>query len=334
MRLPAPRGPLSGAIFPLLRGRPGSLPAGLPGLASGSSPAQADEDLQITLFACYALHYQGFDDVAADWEWHPPLLAVRAVAERRFEQSLRAMAGHCRDLPPAELPGTLLALGTSPGGPALADHMKRSATLDHFREFAIHRSLYNVMEADPHSWALPRISGPAKCALVEIQADEYGNGVPGRMHSELFQLMMAELGLDPSYGHYVEEIPAPSIAPLNALSMFGLHRRMRAALLGNLAISEIGSSQVNRCFSQGLDRLGAGPRGRLFYDEHVAADAVHEQVAAYSMCGSFAREFPDQAGEILFGATVTRLLKQASNAVMTTSWAQGLSSLRAAGLAA
>jgi Iron-containing redox enzyme len=331
MRLPQPRGPLSELLFAQLREPTKQLPERAETLAAhGPAQAHADDDVQVTLFACYALHYQGFDDVDDAWEWHPPLLAVRTLLEERFERSLRPLVTYPAELTPDELPGFLLQLGAPAGGPSLAEHMKQRATLDHFREFAIHRSLYNVMEADPHSWGLPRLTGRAKCALVEIQADEYGNGIPGRMHSELFQQMMAELDLDHSYGGYIEQIPAESIAPLNALSMFGLHRRLRGALLGNLAISEIGSSYGNRRFSQGLERLGASSATRLFYDEHVAADAVHEQIAAYNLCGAFARQFPGQTSEVLFGATVTRELKQRSNALMTTNWAKDRSSLRSA----
>ena len=49
------------------------------------------------------------------------------------------------------------------------------------------RSIYTLREADPHSWAIPRLTGRAKTALVEIQNDEYGNGDGSQMHAELFR---------------------------------------------------------------------------------------------------------------------------------------------------
>ena len=60
----------------------------------------------------------------------------------------------------------------------------------------MHRSVYHLREADPHTWAIPRLAGRAKAALVEIQIDEYGGGRPERMHAELFRTTMRELGLD------------------------------------------------------------------------------------------------------------------------------------------
>lgn len=336
MKLPMPRGPLSTALFPLLRRGPQDLPAPVRHLAEAGAQAEpyaepyADEDIQITMFACYALHYEGFADVSNEWEWHPSLLAMRAVLEARLEASLRRLADYPAGMKARELPKWLLRLGAPSANNALARHLKEQACIGQYREFAIHRSPYNVIEADPHSWALPRVHGPAKYALVEIQADEYGNGLPGRMHSELFQRMMVELGLDPSYGGHIEQIPAVSLAPMNALSMFGLHGLLRGALLGNLAMIEIGSSYVNRCFSDGLVRLGASEAARWFFDEHIAADAVHEQIAAYNLCGSFAEQCPAEADQVLFGADVTARLSQLSNVAMVHSWAQGRSSLRQA----
>lgn len=336
MRLPRPRGPLSTLLFPVLAGAPAPWPDGLLDVADPGADPLTDDDLQITLFVCYALHYRGFAEVDDTWEWHPSLVELCRVLEHRVEAALRRLAGPLPSVEADGLGAHLLAAGTpAPGGtgapaPSLADHMLRHGTVDHFREFAVHRSLYNLIEADPHSWALPRVSGRAKAALVEIQADEYGGGVPGRMHSELYAEMMAALGLENEYGFYIEEVPALSMAAFNALTMFGLHRRHRGALLGNLAVSEIGSSHVNRCFSRGLQRLGADPRARWFYDEHVEADAVHEQIAAFGMCGAYVAENPAELPAVLFGARASQELKRLANQEMVRCWQRGVSSLRPA----
>ena len=79
-------------------------------------------------------------------------------------------------------------------GPSLSRHVERDATREQVLEFLIHRSAYQLKEADPHSWALPRLSGGPKAALVEIQADEYGGGRPERIHARLFADAMAARG--------------------------------------------------------------------------------------------------------------------------------------------
>ena len=54
----------------------------------------------------------------------------------------------------------------------------------------VHRSAYQLKEADPHSWAIPRLTAAPKAALIEIQADEYGGGRPDQVHAALFARAM------------------------------------------------------------------------------------------------------------------------------------------------
>src|SRR5215208_5254108 len=120
-------------------------------------------------------------------------------------------------------------------GPSVARFVETRANEEQLLEFVVHRSGYQLKEADPHSWAIPRLSGPAKAALVEIQADEYGGGRPERVHAQLFAKAMRALDLDPSYGAYLNRIPAVTLATVNLMSLCGLHRRLRGAIVGHLA---------------------------------------------------------------------------------------------------
>ncbi|MEH0828792.1 iron-containing redox enzyme family protein, partial [Micromonospora sp. CPCC 205714] len=286
--LPQPRGPVSTAVVEALRRPPHDLPAGL-GAEFGTADPVADEDLQLTLFLCYELHYRGWQGVDEDWEWQPSLLALRSVAERAFEAALRRLAGPLPAVLPGGVPRALADLVAADDGPSLAAALQRRATLAQFREFVTHRSIYHLREADPHSWGLPRLGGPAKAALVEIQMDEYGNGRLDRMHAELFRRTLDRLGLDTGYAAYLDRVPAVTLATNNLISLFGLHRRLRGALLGHLAAFEMTSSLPNRRYGNGLRRLGLDEVATRFYDEHVEADAVHEQIAAHDLCGGLVR---------------------------------------------
>jgi hypothetical protein len=73
-------------------------------------------------------------------------------------------------------------------------------------------------EADAHSWAIPRLNGRSKAALVEIQADEYGGGRPDRMHSTIFRQTMRGFGLEDRYGVYIDFVPAITLASMNMMS--------------------------------------------------------------------------------------------------------------------
>lgn len=329
MRLPPPRGPVSAALCEALRAPPHELPGDLAGRLSGGDPLH-DEDLQLSLFLCYELHYRGWEGVDEAWEWQPSLLALRAAAEERFEHALRERVGTLPAVAPDAVPRALAALVAVPaGGPSLAGYLAHLASPGQFREFAIHRSIYQLKEADPHTWGIPRLDGRAKAALVEIQFDEYGGGQPARMHAELFRTTMSCLGLDTSYGAYVDAVPAITLAGNNLVTLFGLHRRLCGALLGHLAAFEMTSSLPNRMIGDGLRRLGGSPAATRFFDEHVEADAVHEQIAAVDMCGNYAAGAPPQAAAaVLFGASCALALDRLVADRVLADWDAGRSSLR------
>ena len=331
--LPAPRGDTSAALLAALGRAPHHLdPIPLP---RGSDPL-ADEDLQLALYLAYELHYRGLPGVDDRWEWSPSLLAVRQALEQRFEEAVRAATGPIDAQPaPEEMDVALRAIEDADDAPSVSRHIERDATLDQVHEFLVHRSAYQLKEADPHSWSLPRLSGPPKAALVEIQADEYGGGRgPERIHAQLFADAMDALGLDATYGAYLDRIPAPTLATVNLMSLCGLHRRLRGAIVGHLALFEMTSSIPNRRYATGLRRLGLDdPRATGFFDEHVEADAVHEAVAAVDLAGGLARQQPELTRDILWGATALSVLDGRWARHLMTAWEQGTSSLRAAPLA-
>ncbi|HVE68490.1 MAG TPA: iron-containing redox enzyme family protein, partial [Solirubrobacteraceae bacterium] len=161
-----------------------------------------------------------------------------------------------------------------------------------------------------HSWALPRLHGGPKAALVEIQADEYGGGRADRIHAELFAGAMEATGLDPRYGAYLDRIPGITLATVNLMSLFGLHRRLLGAIVGHLALFEMTSSLPNGRYARGLRRLGLGDGATEFFDEHVEADAVHENVAAVDLAGGLVRQDPRQAVDVLWGARTLAALER------------------------
>jgi Iron-containing redox enzyme len=326
--LPAPRGATTVALLAALQEQPHELPA-IP-LPDGPDPL-VDEDLQLALYLCYELHYRGLPGVDERWEWWPSLLALRAALEHRFESALRAAVGRVGPVPPpAEMDVALRAVEDADDGPSLSTYVEREATLEQVLELMTHRSAYQLKEADPHSWAIPRLSGAPKAALVEIQADEYGGGRPERIHAQLFADAMAAVGLDPRYGAYVDVLPAVTLATVNLMSLCGLHRRLRGAIVGHLALFEMTSSIPNRRYASGLRRLGL-EAATPFFDEHVEADAVHEAVAAVDLAGGLARAEPELAEDVLWGASALALLERRWADTLLGAWAREESSLRRAG---
>jgi hypothetical protein len=325
LALPAPRGPLTDMLFSALAGAPESDPP-LNGVHDAGDPL-GDDDLQLALYVCYELHYSQITGVDERWEWAPSLLRFRADLERETE---RGLADLVAGGPAPECPRVgqaLQRLVSEDDGPPLSRYLETRGTREQMLEHVMHRSAYQLKEADPHSWAIPRLSGSPKAALVEIQADEYGNGATERMHSFLFARTMEGLGLDPAYGAYVDRLPGLTLATVNLISLFGLHRRLRGALVGHLAVFEMTSSIPNRRYGNALRRLGYGADVTAFYDEHVEADAVHESIAAWDLADGLAQLEPALAESVLFGARALLALEGRWAGHLLGAFREGRSSL-------
>jgi hypothetical protein len=322
MLLPTPRGPLSQTVIHHLRCDAPLHAEHIDDLARHVATVRdpcTDDDLHLALATCYELHYRGFDEVDDRWEWDLGLLAVRAHLEDSFESELVKIVPR-RTMLEEPIDRALRRLLDETSGPSVSNHLLKRGTVEEYRGFLAQRSVYHLKEADPHTWAIPRLSLRPKAALVEIQADEYGGGDPGRMHAGMFARAMRALDLDDTYGAYWDHASGSTLATVNLMSMFGLHRRFRGAILGHLAALEMDSTSPNRRYAGGLRRLGYGSDATAYFDEHVEADAVHEQVAAVDMCGSFVADEPGLGPDVLWGAACGVHADLAAGADMLRSW--------------
>jgi hypothetical protein len=319
--LPAPRGPLTDHIFGYLTGPVRPIPA----VRAALPDPLSDDDAALALYALYELHYRGFEGVDEDWEWEPSLLAIRYGLEAAMLQQLRVLAGV--DAAPGDVAQALRQLVSSGRGPSLSAFLAADGTVDQMREFAVHRSAYQLKEADPHTWAIPRLTGGVKAAMVEVQADEYGAGKERDMHQNLFGLTMRALDLNTRYGFYLDLLPATTLAAVNIISFFALHRRWRGALVGHLALFEMTSVEPMGRYSQALRRLGFGPAARHFFEVHVVADAHHERVAAHDLAGGLAKQDPRLSADIVFGARCAMAVEGAFSEFVLGAWQRGKSSL-------
>ncbi|RST03708.1 iron-containing redox enzyme family protein [Streptomyces sp. WAC05950] len=284
------------------------------------------EDLQLALYLLYELHYRGFDGVDDAREWDPDLLRLRRAMEKRFLDALRTELFNApRTVEDAFAP--LLVEPVDLSG-SLSRHLETDGELWQLREYAAMRSLYHLKEADPHAWVIPRLTGRAKAAMVAIEYDEFGAGRADRIHAQLFADLMTDLGLDPTYGRYLDKAPAPLLATVNLMSLFGLHRALRGALVGHFACVEVTSSPGSRRLAKAMRRCGAGPAAEHFYAEHVEADAVHEQVVRHEVIGGLLVDEPDLEEDIAFGCAATVLLDDRLASHIREAWDHERSALR------
>ena len=294
MLTPKGRGSLSDVVFESMRAPTSSWGRVLRTIADD------EDDLQITLWGLYELHYRGFDDVNDALEWQPELIELRRSLEAAFESTLRAR--FTDPVPDGDLAEDLFAYVGAHEGPSLARHVQRDADQEQVLELLRMRSIYHLKESDPTAWVVPRLAPRTKAALMELQFDEYGCGDPNRLHAELFARGMDACGLRHEYGAYIDDVPTEVLEENNTMSLFGMNRRLRGAALGHLAAFEMTSSIPSRQIAQGLSRLELPQAMADYYLEHVEADAVHEQLAARTICGSLLEDEPSLREDVFFGA--------------------------------
>ena len=317
--LPVDRGPLSAYVLARLAGRTVAVPGPVT-----SIDALVDDDLQLALYLCYELHYGALADGGDALEWDPSLLELRAHLESSFESALRARV----PVAPHVAVGDLVAALTSRvGGPSVSEFVRDEATVAQLREYLVHRSAYQLKEADPHTWVVPRLRGVPKQRLVRIQAGEYGVDHGGRIHAELFADTMDELGLDQRPNAHLDVLPAVSLAISNLASMLGLHRRWRGAAMGHLALSELTSVEAMERYVAGLDRLHLSSRAQRFFRVHVLADAEHSSLMIELLEALVGAEV-ELHDDVAFGVGAALAVESAFATRVVAAWRRGASSLR------
>jgi hypothetical protein len=333
MELPRERGPISGALIDALAGA-APLDADAVVALVENLPEDADlfvdEDVHLALWTLYELHYRGFDGVDDDREWDPALITVRRSLEERLLAELRFATSewvHGSLESKGDVATRLFAITDLVPGAPLSSYLQREATLEEFVEYLTHKSIYHLKESDPQSFVLPRLSGRSKVALAELQYDEYGAGRPDQLHQQLFARGLEAAGLCADYGHYLDRVPGYTLAVTNVMNLFALRRSLAAASMGHLGAFEATSSEPCRKVAGGCRRLGIPETVSVYFDEHVEADAVHEQLAFRDICARMAEERPEQLGDLFFGAAAYLFTEAIAGRAMLSAWQAGRSSL-------
>lgn len=312
-RLPSPRGPLSKVVIEALVRDPAA-PASLPAVPDGIDPL--GDDVQLALYVCYELHYRGFLGVDDDWEWNTELLAFRGRLEREFLSHIRESVE-----PGEDASADMDAMSIEPrNGTGPSWYLRDHGTWPQMRQYLANRSLYHLKEADPHAWAIPRLTGQAKASFVAVEYDEYGAGRGERVHQRLYVEAMHAAGMDTGYLAYIDDALPEMLTIVNLMSMFGLHRSLRGAVVGHFAATEITSSPSAARLVQALKRLDAPDECVHFYAEHVEADAVHEQILRHDVVGSLIRTHPELERDVVFGMRALAFVEDRFGGAMLRKW--------------
>lgn len=303
--IPWSRGPLSAAIIAALAGAPGD--ARLDGPVEVADVLR-DDDFQLALYLSHEVRYRDF--AGNDWEWDAGLLAFRARLEHIFMMRIREEVTLRHPRLPSQVADALDQLIFTSPSRSLPRHFLAHGNLDEVRELFVHRSAsYAHDTASPHEQGRPR--------------DD--------VRTEAFAATMTGLGLDASPGSYVEVVPGVTLAMVNLQSMFSLHRRWRAALVGHHAVSEMTSGGRAQKWGRTLARFGIVVEGAVDQDIDVDIDVdvdVHiATLARARVLSGLLGVDPSLEGDVLFGAGASLLLDQMFCDHLLNSWENHRSSL-------
>jgi hypothetical protein len=288
-------------------------------------PADVDpygEDLQLALHLSYELSYRSSSGVDDALEWDLDLLRLRSRLERPFLDALRRDTSGSDDVEAALAP--LLLEPVSGTGPSW--HLAGRGEHWQLREYVAHRSVYHLKEADPQAFVVPR-PGRADQGGAGVRAARRVRRRAGRADARHpVRLDDARAGprrplrrsRRPCTGRHART-GQPHVAA-------GLRRSLRGAAVGQFVMIEVTSSPG----PAGCRRPSTGcptARGQRFYDEHIEADAVHEQVLRAGLRDLLRRE-PQLAADVVLGIEAGLLLEDRFAEHVLAAWSTGASSLR------
>lgn len=306
--LPNPVGQLSEHAIALLSRHRGRTAAPV----AGDDPL--DHDLQLALYVLNELHYASWYGIDDDLEWDPDVTATRTELGSEFERRLRIRFPEIGQEPLKEA-RRLLDLD----GPSVSAHLRDQGSVDQLIETMMLRSPYQVKEADPHTFALPRFTGPVKRVFTEIQSGEYGVGYR-RSHAELFSDALVALDLDPTPNAHINSCNGAALATSNLVTLGAMNRRLRGLVLGQLALFEMDSVIPNQAMVECCDRLGLDPAVRAFFSVHVLADAEHQVMAETAFLTDYPEAEPDQVANLILGLRGQSLIDHQIAADLIPRW--------------
>ena len=317
--LPAPRGPLSECVLAALRDE--APPRDPPPVLEPYG-----EDAQLTLYCLYELHYRGFAGVDAEREWDPDLLRVRRALERAFLAALRA------DVPPATT-----SSGRSPGCSPSRSTPRAPAcrtTCSARRSLAAARVPRAPLALPPQGSRSAGLGDPATARgrprrrWSPSSTTSTARATRSACTRGCSPAMMDALGLDDRYGAYLDAAPAATLAEVNLMSLCGLHRAVRGALVGQFATVELTSSPGSDRLVRAMHRLGLHADGvgvlRRAHRGRRRARAAHAPRCARPAAGRRAQ----LADDVVFGIRASTLLADRFDDQLLTAWSNPRTSLR------
>jgi hypothetical protein len=162
-------------------------------------------------------------------------------------------------------------------------------------------SLDGLVEASQLSRTLGGTANEIQSMITRIFLEEYGGGQLRRKHSTFFSSMLEEFDMNTKPETYIDLVPWEVLANINHSFFLCDKKRYFLRYIGGLLYTEVSvpSSFVN--FRQAGMRLGLSNTSIEYWDLHIKEDKKHGQWMLDDVALPLAKQYEENAWEILLG---------------------------------
>jgi len=252
------------------------------------------------------------DRIEADWQaWELAQLDVAALKQVNVEQALTERA----------------AVDLDPPLSSEARFIREEMDYQGYRHLLAIASFDGLVEASRMTSVLGGAANEVQCMLVRVFLEEYGNGKLSRKHSTFFAKMMEEVGLDTKPEGYFELVPWEVIACANHNFLLTQRKRHFLRYNGGLTFFEIAGPSIYRNYLTAAQRLGLADTASGYWELHIREDERHGRWMLDDVALPLAKQYPQQAWELVLGYDQEKLLGDRAGAAVVRAIRAGSSSL-------
>jgi hypothetical protein len=162
-------------------------------------------------------------------------------------------------------------------------------------------SLDGLVEASQLSRTLGGTANEIQSMITRIFLEEYGGGKLRRKHSSFFSSMLKEFGMSTKPETYLDLVPWEVLANINHSFFLCDKKRYFLRYIGGLLYTEVSVPSSFENYRQAGMRLGLHKNSIEYWDLHIKEDKKHGQWMLDDVALPLAKQYEENAWEILFG---------------------------------
>jgi hypothetical protein len=256
-------------------------------------------DRLLSLLAIYDLHTTSLQQLGSRVRWagHPAIAPVKYRLEQEWIAELDQAS---QPLIAAGDPVTAIrSLAAKDRLPPVYRWVAKQASLDEVRHFLAVEGGPDGGFDDLVAVCQVGLSGASKMEMARNYWDEMGNGVPGRVHTDLHRQMADAIELP----HLEREaMPGEALSRSALGGLLTTNRWLQPEMVGALGLIELQAGPRCRLVLEAFRRHGVAREAETFYAVHADVDPRHGKDWLEQVIAPLAAENPGWGARMIRGA--------------------------------